>query len=247
MSKVAEIKEALEKAEKQLETAKKMNAPQAAIDTANNKIKKLKEDLEEAEKTPPSDEKKEEVKKTVKEKKAPKAKAAKKAKAPKKVKPAKGKRGRKKMSKEEKTLKRKQKAASKVEKTVTINGKTYTEKDKEFCDKLLQKWHGRKVAMKKANKKFKTKSISSRISGDMADDVLKTFKFVQVDQKDKIIDNPSSYVAKFDRIIRDFKRAAESLKSVLGDNYKSSQFKSAFDTIEREISKEISKLKKQKK
>jgi len=248
MRKVDEIKADLQKAEKQLETAKKMNAPQAAIDTANNKIEKLKKELEEAEKAPPADEKKEEKgeKKEKKEPKAKKAKSVKKAKV-KKEKPAKVKRGRKKHTKEQKAAKRREKAANKVEKTVTIGGKTYTEKDKEFCDKLLQKWHGRKLAMKKAGKKFKTKSISSKVAGDVADAVLKTFKFVESEQHDKIIKNPQSYITKFERADSYATKLVGVLKEIAGEDFKSSQAKRELDEIQKEIKAIVARINKLKK
>ncbi len=255
MSKVAELKEALEKAKKQKATAEKMNAPQAAIDTANSKIEKLTKELEEAEKTPAAstdgDGKKEGEKKVKATKAKPAKKAAKKAskKAAKKepAKPAKKTAGRRKHTKEEKSAKRKEKAANKVEKTVTIGGKTYTEKDKDFCDKLIQKWEGRKSAMKKAGKKFKTKSISSKVGGDIADAVLKTFKFVETQQHDNIVKNPQSYITKFERADANANKFVSSLKDLLGDDYKSSQVKSELDAIEKAIKAFVAKFKKLKK
>lgn len=245
MRKVDEIKADLEKAKKQLETAKKMNAPQAAIDTANGKISKLEKELEEAEKAPPVDEKKDEKKDEPKAKAKPTVKKKKEKPAP--AKKEKGKRGRKKHTKEQKAEKRREKAAKKVEKTVTINGKTYTEKDKEFCDKLLQKWHGRKLAMKKAGKKFKTKSISSKVAGDVADAVLKTFKFVETEQRDKIVKNPSIYVTKFERADAKATQFVNSLKDLLGEDYKSTQVKKELDEIEKAIKAFVAKFKKLKK
>lgn len=244
----AEIQEALDKAKRQLETAKKMNAPQAAIDTANAKIEKLTKDLEEADKAPEpkEDEKKDEPKVKGKRGRKPKSEGATvKPKKEKKVK--KGKRGRKPLSRKVKSEKRKEKAMTKVDKTVTINGKTYNEKDKEFCDKLLQKWHGRKLAMKKAGKKFKTKSISSKVAGDVADAVLKTFKFVETEQRDRIIKNPTIYVNKFERIDAKANQFVSSLKDLLGEDYKSNQVKSELDEIEKAIKAFVAKFKKLKK
>lgn len=245
MRKVDEIKADLEKAKKQLETAKKMNAPQAAIDTANGKISKLETELEEAEKAPAVDEKKDEKKDEPKAKAKPAVKKKKEKPAP--AKKEKGKRGRKKHTPEQKAAKRKEKAEKKVEKTVTINGKTYTEKDKEFCDKLLQKWHGRKLAMKKAGKKFKTKSISSKVAGDVADAVLKTFKFVETEQRDKIVKNPNIYVTKFERADAKATQFVNSLKDLLGEDYKSTQVKKELDEIEKAIKAFVAKFKKLKK
>jgi len=233
----AEIQQALDKAKRQLETAKKMNAPQVAIDVANKRIEKLESELKEAEKKPESkkEETKVEPKKTVANKSAPK-KVVKKSKV-----------GRKPSSKEEKTAKRKEKLATKTERTVTIGGKTYTEQDKEFCDKLLSKWHGRKAAMKKSANKFKTKSISSKVAGDVADAVLKTFKFVETDQRDKIIKNPSLYITKFERADAKATQFVNSLKDLLGDEYKSTQVKKELDEIEKAIKTFVAKFKKIKK
>lgn len=257
MSKVAELKEALEKAKKQKSTAEKMNAPQAAIDTANSKIEKLTKELEEAEKTPAASndgDGKKDTEKKVEAKKAPKAnkakpakKAAKKAAKKQPSKPVKGKRGRKKLSKEEKSAKRKEKAATKVEKTVSIGGKTYTEKDKDFCDKLIQKWNGRKAAMKKAGKKFKTKSIASKVGSDVADAVLKTLKFAESDQKQQIIKNPQSYITKFERADSYATKLVGVLKEIAGEDFKSSQAKRELDEIQKEIKAIVARINKLKK
>lgn len=235
----SEIKSALEKAERQLALAEKMNAPQSAKDLANRKIADFKKQLEEADKAP---EKKEEskpkkaampVKKTKEVKKEEKPKA----KVPvKKAKPA------KKVSVPVK--KEKETKSKKEEKFVEIDGKKYYESDKNFCEMLVRKWEGRKAAMQKANKKYKTKTISERIGGDIASAVIKTIDHVVDIKEAQIAKNPTLYIAKFEKLEDSANTFAKAIKDLLGSDYDSSEVKSELEDIEKAIDKIKSKLKK---
>ena len=222
-----EIQAELDKSIRQLAAAKKMNMPQVAIDKAESKIKDFTAKLAEFGKEPAKPSMP--VKKSVVEKVEKKAVS---------------KRGRKALSKEEKSDKRKEKLSTKVEKSVTIGDKTYTEKDKEFCDMLLKKWEGRKVAMKKANKKYKTKTISQIIGSDIAHSVVKVIEHINDTHEKQIEKNPTAYIKKFERIEDAANKFVNVIKSELGADYKSSQFKSEMDAIEKAIQKIKSDLKK---
>ncbi len=231
-----EIKLAIEKAVRQLALAEKMNAPQAAKDLATKKIADFTKQLEDADKAP---EKKVEPKKSaipVKKEKAvvkPSVPVKKVAKASVPVKKAKE---IKKVEKEAKSVKDK-----KEKKFVTIDGKKYYEDTKEFCDALNIAWDKRTASMKKANKKYKTKTISEIIGGDIASAVVKTIENVD---EDKIAKNPKLYIAKFDKIKISASVFSKSLKDLLGSDYDNSEIKMELEDIEKAIEKIKSKLKK---
>ncbi len=222
----AEIKEALEKATRQLATAEKMNAPESAIAFAKSKIEKLKAELEKPEepvvkKAPAVPVKKDKPVKKEPKKTVPVKKASKPEK--KKSEPAK---------------------AKKEERHIEIDGKKYFEKDKDFCLALIKRWNTRSTAMKKANKKFKTKTISERIGSDIAGAVVKAIEHV-VDVKDKqIAANPKLYIAKFERLEESAETFVKSVKDVLGSDYSSSEIKQELEDISSAINKIKSKLKK---
>ncbi len=228
-----EIKVALEKAQKQLALAEKMNAPQAAKDLATRKIADFTKQLEDADKIV---EKKVEPKKSaipVKKEKAvvkpsvPVKKAAKTVKASAPV---------KKVEKEVKPTKEK-----KEKKFVTIDGVKYYEDTKEFCEAIGIAWDKRLVSMKKANKKYKTKSISELIGGDIASVVVKTIENVS---EDLIAKNPKLYFAKFEKLEVSANVFSKSLKDLLGDDYDNSEIKSELEDIEKAIDKIKNKFKK---
>jgi hypothetical protein len=251
----AKIQENLDKANRMLSTAKKMNMPESAVNKAQSEVDKYTKELAEF-KEEAKDEKKAAAKVNkpkvsrppMKAKKAVKKgakKVAKKAvkKSAKTSKPKVSRPAKKvKATKSVKVSKAAAKPA-KSEKTVTFNGKTYTEKDKEFCEVLLKKWHGRKASMKKASSKFKTKSVSTQIGSGVASAVIKSFKLAESKLHDEIAKNPKVYIAKFKRVSSTVKDLSSALKSLLGNHYKSSQFESAVNVIEKEIDK-LKKIKK---
>jgi hypothetical protein len=241
-----ELKASLAKAQRQLELAEKMNAPQSAKDLANRKIADFKKQLEDADKAP---EKKAEVKKVVKASlPVKKAKVVAKPSIPVKkdkavVKPAMPTKKEKVISK---VIAKSEKVAKPVkeEKFVEIDGKKYYESDKEFCDALTRKWEGRKASMKKANKKYKTKTISERIGGDIASAVIKTIEHAVDVKEAQIAKNPKLYFAKFEKVEASANVFAKSLKDLLGDDYDNSEVKAELEDIEKAIDKIKNKLKK---
>jgi len=231
-----EITEALEKAKRQLSSAEKMNAPKSAIDFAKNKIARLEKELEEADKAP---EKKEEPKPKKAAMPVKKNKEAKKEEKPKAKVPVKKEKVAKKSSAPEKKEK-----AKKEEKFVEIDGKKYYESDKNFCEMLVRKWEGRKAAMQKANKKYKTKTISERIGGDIASAVIKTIDHVIDIKEAQIAKNPTLYIAKFEKLEDSANTFAKAIKDLLGSDYDSSEVKAELEDIEKAIDKIKSKIKK---
>lgn len=228
-----EIIEGLEKAKRQLAAAERMNAPESAKDLAKRKISDFEKKLEEADKAP---EKKEEPK----PKKA--AMPVKKTKEPKKEEKSKSKVPVKKEAKP--TKPKKEAKPTKEEKYVELDGKKYYESDKDFCEILIRKWEGRKAAIKKANKKYKTKTISERIGGDIASAVIKTIDHVVDIKEAQISKNPTLYIAKFEKLEDSANTFAKAIKDLLGSEYDSSEVKAELEDIEKAIDKIKSKLKK---
>ena len=227
------IKADIEKAKRQMAIAEKNNVT-SAVEFAKKKIERLEKELEEAEKSP---EKKEEPKKPAMPVK--KAKVEKKEDKPKSKMPVKKEKPAKKTSKPEKKEK-----AVKEEKFVELDGKKYYESDKNFCEMLVRKWEGRKAAIKKANKKYKTKTISERIGGDIASAAIKTIDHVVDIKKDQIAKNPTLYIAKFEKLEDSANTFAKAIKELLGSEYDSSEVKAELEDIEKAIDKIKSKLKK---
>jgi hypothetical protein len=239
----AKIQENLDKANRMLSTAKKMNMPESAINKAQSEVDKYTKELAEF-----KDETKEKSEKKTKRPKVSRppmnANKAKKT-AAKKVKvsrPAKKVKTSTKVAKGKSDVK-----PAKSEKTVTFNGKTYTDKDKEFCEVLLKKWHGRKASMKKSSKKFKTKTISHKIGSDVASAVTKTIDHVYKTKEKEIEKNPKVYATKFARLESSANKFLSDIKAILGSDYKSSQIKSEMDNIEKAVIKLLTIQKKHKK
>jgi hypothetical protein len=234
------IKADIEKAKRQMAIAEKNNVT-SAVEFSKKKIARLEKELEEAEKAPvPSPEKKEESKKPampVKKAKAVKVEPKPKAKVPvKKEKPA------KKVSVPVK--KEKATATKKEKKFVEIDGKKYYEDTKEFCDALNIAWDKRKQAIKKANKAYKTKTISERIGGGIASIVVKSIDHVADIKEAQIAKNPDLYITKFEKLEDSANTFAKAIKDLLGSEYDSSEVKSELEEIEKAIDKIKSKVKK---
>ena len=140
--------------------------------------------------------------------------------------------------------KEKETKSKKEEKFVEIDGKKYYESDKNFCEMLVRKWEGRKAAMQKANKKYKTKTISERIGGDIASAVIKTIDHVIDIKEAQIAKNPTLYIAKFEKLEDSANTFAKAIKDLLGSDYDSSEVKAELEDIEKAIDKIKSKLKK---
>ena len=109
---------------------------------------------------------------------------------------------------------------------------------------LVRKWEGRKAAMQKANKKYKTKTISERIGGDIASAVIKTIDHVVDIKEAQIAKNPNLYIAKFEKLEDSANTFAKAIKDLLGSDYDSSEVKAELEDIEKAIDKIKSKLKK---
>jgi len=236
----AKIQENLDKAKRMLTTATKMGMPKSAVDKAQSEVDKFTKELAEFKEDSTE---KDKAEKEAKEKKTSKVKVSRPA--PKKV-VKHAKKVSKPVAKTAKVSKVSKSAPVKTPKTVTLDGKTYTEKDKNFCEVLLKVFHNKKASLKKASTKFKTKTISHKIGSDVARAVTKTIDHVVKTHEKQIEKNPQSFITKFERLDSAASRFVSALKVVLGDDYKSSQIKSEIDDIEKAINKLKLRFKKNK-
>lgn len=185
---------------------------------AEKKLAKLEADLKEAEKTPaPKEEKKP-------EKKAPIKKAV--------VKPI--------------VKKPALKIPAKAGKTVELNGKVYTEKDKEFCQVLVKKFQERRVQMAKANRKHKTVSVSSKISKDVAHSI-----HVAIDEisASKISANPKQFISLVERAEKASVEYLATLEAIIkfdGGRLNKADIKAEMEAIHEMVQKVKDKLKSKK-
>ena len=119
-----------------------------------------------------------------------------------------------------------------------------TEKDIEYCDAIKAAWEGRRAKAKKSAKKFKTKSITQKIGGDVAGAVVKAIKHVEHEDKTKIQKNPNAYVTKFEKLDTYANKFVSAFRDILGEDYKSTQMKKEMDDIEKAIKAFVIKFKK---
>lgn len=212
------------------------------------KIEKLKADLSELEKSEAKPEKKEEP---VKKEKAPKkAKAEKKVRKKKVVKPVEPVKKERMVVKGKKELmpvaKKKDTPPAKAPKgkmTVKYGDKEYTEDDSDFCEVLIKSMKERKARMKKAAKKHKTVSISSKIGANVASAVEKAIESVN---KNDIKDKPKVFIAKFERLEDSARKFLNDFKAILGSDYDSADIKADLENITKSVEKIKSNYNKKK-
>ena len=216
-----EIKAELSKWEKR----KKSAGSPDEVAFAEKKLAKLQAELKEAEKAP---EKKEDKKP---EKKAPEKKEDKKP--------------------EKKAIVKKPalKIPAKIiksTKTVELDGKIYTEKDKEFCEVLLKTFAIRRQNMAKANRKYKTVSVSSKISKDVAHSI-----HIAIDEvsASKISANPKQFISlveKAEKASVDLLSALEAIVKFDGGRLNKTDIKAEMEAIHEMVEKVKAKLKSKK-
>lgn len=130
---------------------------------------------------------------------------------------------------------------AKSTKTVVHDGKTYTEKDKEFCQILLKKFAERRAQMEKANKKHKTVSVSSKISRGVAHAIEVAIDNVS-DKKIKA--SPTAFINKIEKLEEAGITFLNACKSILGDDFNKADIKAEFAAITEMVDKIKSKYKK---
>ena len=221
----AEIQADLATATDRLGAAERMNAPASLIEKAKSKVETYKNELAEFKeevKEEKKEEKKEEPKKASKPD-MPKKVVKKKPSAPKKTAPKKVEKLKKVAApkkaapkKAPKPKKEKAKKEKKSVKSIEYKGKTYTEKDIEFCDILQKKWDEKSAGMKKAKKKFNNKSVSTRVGADIAAGAVKAIKHTFQKHSAEITKHPETFIKKMERVNSAGKKYAAEIKNLLG-------------------------------
>jgi hypothetical protein len=97
------------------------------------------------------------------------------------------------------------------------------------CDELLKRWTERRAKAKTSNKKRKTKPVFRKIASDVVDSVEKAIKNVP---KAEIKEKPKQFLKKFDTLKASAEQFLKAFRSILGDDYKTSDAEKELKDIE---------------
>lgn len=99
------------------------------------------------------------------------------------------------------------------------------------CEELEKEWEARRKRAKKANKKYKSRSVSTKIGNDLAGVVSKAIKNTPAE------DITKATIKKYETLETSLENFAKSLKSVLGDDFdKDELLKPIHDAVAKVIS-----------
>ena len=126
--------------------------------------------------------------------------------------------------------------------TVTIDGKEVDMDSKEFCDYLLKQFRDRREKSKNAPKK-KTASVMAKITANVEKSVLQAIKSSVASNKKEIEKNPNFFVKKVEKLESSTKSFLQSMKDVLGDDFKEGEIASTMKSIEELTESLIAKYK----
>jgi hypothetical protein len=127
--------------------------------------------------------------------------------------------------------------------TVSIDGKEVDMDSKEFCDYLLTKFKERREKSKNAPKK-RTPSVMSKITTNVERSVVQAIKSSVESNKKAIEKNPDFFVKKVEKLESSTKSFLQSMKDVLGDDFKEKEISSTLKNIEELTESLIAKFKK---
>jgi hypothetical protein len=126
--------------------------------------------------------------------------------------------------------------------TVTVDGKEMDMNSKEFCDYLLSKFRERREKSKNAPKK-KTASVMAKITANVEKSVVQAIKSSVASNKKEIEKNPNFFVKKVEKLETSTKSFLQSMKDVLGDDFKEGEIASTMKSIEELTESLIAKYK----
>jgi len=126
---------------------------------------------------------------------------------------------------------------------VSIDGKEVDMDSKEFCDYLLTKFKERREKSKNAPKK-RTPSVMSKITTNVERSVVQAIKSSVESNKKAIEKNPDFFVKKVEKLESSTKSFLQSMKDVLGDDFKEKEISSTLKNIEELTESLIAKFKK---
>jgi hypothetical protein len=125
---------------------------------------------------------------------------------------------------------------------VTVEGKEIDMDSAEFCDYLLKKFKDRREKSKNAPKK-KTPSVMAKITSNVEKSVVQAIKSSVESNKKAIEKNPDFFVKKVEKLESSTKSFLQSMKDVLGDDFKEGEIASTMKHIEELTQSLIEKYK----
>ena len=125
---------------------------------------------------------------------------------------------------------------------VTVEGKEMDMESAEFCDYLLKKFKDRREKSKNAPKK-KTPSVMAKITSNVEKSVVQAIKSSVESNKKAIEKNPDFFVKKVEKLESSTKSFLQSMKDVLGDDFKEGEIASTMKHIEELTESLIAKYK----
>lgn len=124
------------------------------------------------------------------------------------------------------------KVAKQVKTTmVMVEGKEMDMNSDEFCSYLLKKFKDRREKSKNSPKK-KTTSVMAKITSNVEKSVVQAIKSSVASNKKAIEKNPNFFVKKVEKLETSTKSFLQSMKDVLGDDFKESEIASTIKSIE---------------
>ena len=126
--------------------------------------------------------------------------------------------------------------------SVTVDGKEMDMNSKEFCDYLLKQFRDRREKSKNAPKK-KTASVMAKITANVEKSVVQAIKSSVASNKKEIEKNPNFFVKKVEKLESSTKSFLQSMKDVLGDDFKQGEIASTMKSIEELTESLIAKYK----
>ena len=126
--------------------------------------------------------------------------------------------------------------------TVTVDGKEMDMNSAEFCNYLLKQFRDRREKSKNAPKK-KTASVMAKITANVEKSVVQAIKSSVASNKKEIEKNPNFFVKKVEKLETSTKSFLQSMKDVLGDDFKEGEIASTMKSIEELTESLIAKYK----
>lgn len=150
--------------------------------------------------------------------------------------------GRMELSAEPKKVQKVEKKKSKPEnKSIVVEGRTITEGEADFCDKVVAAWYIRRAKAKTAARATKTTPVFNRIAGEVADSVMKAVKSVSAAEIKK---DPKDFKIEAEALSEKAKEFLGAFKSLLGSDFHQSEVESEFKELEKVIEALVEKHKK---
>lgn len=133
---------------------------------------------------------------------------------------------------------------SKVYKTIKVGDKVISENDPNFCDAITKQWKERLAKREKAQGKYKTTSVSSKIGKDAAHAIIKAIDEVS---SNKISSNPKVFISLVETSEKKRSEYIDSLERIIkfgGGHLNKAEIKEEMEAVDSLLKKIKEKLKK---